>query len=65
MHEAIDLNGFGYLHIEPRHTARLTFMPAYYNDPFDRLMVAQALVEGMPILSTDSQLDAYGVQRLW
>ncbi len=65
MREAIDLNGFGYLHIEPRHTALLTSMASHHNDPFDRLLVAQALVEGIPIVSADDQLDAYGVQRCW
>ncbi len=63
--EAIDLNGFGYLHIEPKHTALLTTMVAHHNDPFDRLLVAQALSEGMPIVSADAQLDAYGINRLW
>jgi uncharacterized protein (TIGR02996 family) len=65
MHEAIDLNGFSYLHIEPRHTALLTTMLPHHNDPFDRLLVAQALCEIVPIVSADSQLDAYGVTRLW
>ncbi len=65
MHEAIDLNGFGFLHIEPRHTALLTNMPPHLKDPFDRLLVAQALFEGIPLVSIDSQLDPYGVTRLW
>lgn len=65
MREAIDLNGFGYLHIEPRHTAMLTNMPFHHKDPFDRLLVAQAMTENIPIVSADSQLDSYGVQRLW
>jgi PIN domain nuclease of toxin-antitoxin system len=65
MREAIDLNGFGYLHIEPRHAALLTDMPFHHKDPFDRLIVAQALAEGMTVLSADSQLDPYGVTRLW
>ena len=65
MQEAIQLNGFSILHIEPRHTALLTTMPPHHNDPFDRLLVAQALSEDIPIVSADSQLDAYGVNRLW
>ncbi len=65
MREAIDLNGFGDLHIEPRHTALLTSLAAHHNDPFDRLLVVQALVEGISIVSADDQLDAYGVQRIW
>lgn len=65
MREAIDKNGFLYLHIEPRHTALLTTMSHHHKDPFDRLLVAQSLVEGIPILSGDRQLDPYGVSRLW
>jgi PIN domain nuclease of toxin-antitoxin system len=65
MREAIDKNSFAYLHIEPRHTARLTTMAHHHKDPFDRLLVAQALAEGIPIISADTQLDSYGVTRLW
>ena len=65
MQEAIDKNGFGYLHIEPRHTARLTTMPFHHKDPFDRLLVAQAMAEGIPIISNDTALDAYGITRFW
>ena len=53
------------LPIEPRHTALLTTMQLHHKDPFDRLLVAQALIENIPIIGVDSQLDAYGVQRLW
>lgn len=65
MHEAIDLNGFRYLHIEPHHAALLTTMPSHHNDPFDRMLVAQALSENIPIISADVQLDSYGITRLW
>jgi len=65
MREAIDLNGFEHLPIEPRHTALLITMDAHHRDPFDRLIVAQALSEGLSILSADSQLDLYGVTRIW
>ena len=65
MQEAIDKNGFGYLHIEPKHTAALTTLPFHHRDPFDRLLVAQALVEKIPVISNDSALDAYGINRLW
>jgi PIN domain nuclease of toxin-antitoxin system len=65
MHEAIDQNGFVYLHIEPKHTARLTTLPFHHKDPFDRLLVAQAMVEGISIVSNDTALDVYGINRLW
>ena len=40
-------------------------LPQHHRDPFDRLIVAQALVEGIPIISADPQLDACGVSRIW
>jgi PIN domain nuclease of toxin-antitoxin system len=65
MKEAIDRNGFGYLHIETKHTSKLTALPFHHKDPFDRLIVAQAITEGIPIVSNDSVLDAYANKRLW
>ncbi len=65
MDEAIDKNGFSYLHIEPKHAAVLSALPFHHKDPFDRMLIAQAIVEGVPIISCDSAFDAYGVARLW
>lgn len=53
------------LPIEIKHTARLTTLPFHHRDPFDRLVIAQALAEALPIVSVDAQFDAYGVQRIW
>jgi PIN domain nuclease of toxin-antitoxin system len=61
----IDGNGFKILAIEPGHTAILTTMPFHHRDPFDRLLVAQAQVENISIVSNDAVLDRYGVNRLW
>jgi PIN domain nuclease of toxin-antitoxin system len=59
--------GFRILPIEPQHAARVATLPQFkhHKDPFDRLLVAQALTEGISILSSDPRLDAYGVTRLW
>ena len=57
--------GFLVLPIQPAHTARLIALPFFHKDPFDRLLVTQALVEQIPIVSSDAQLDAYGVTRIW
>jgi PIN domain nuclease of toxin-antitoxin system len=64
-HEAIDQNGFVYLHIQPKHTAIVATLPFHHKDPFDRLLVAQSMVENIAIVSNDSVLDAYGITRLW
>jgi PIN domain nuclease of toxin-antitoxin system len=63
-HAILD-NGFAILPIEPAHCDQLTTLPFHHKDPFDRLLVAQALAEDLPILSIDPILDAYGIQRLW
>lgn len=44
------------------HAARVADLPALHRDSFDRLLVAQALVEGVPFVSADGQLAAYGVE---
>jgi PIN domain nuclease of toxin-antitoxin system len=62
---AINDNGFRVLAIEPRHTAALTTMPYHHKDPFDRLIIAQVIVENVSVVSVDSNFDAYGVTRLW
>jgi PIN domain nuclease of toxin-antitoxin system len=65
VHRGVVGNDFEILPIEPRHTSLLAALPLHHKDPFDRLLVAQALVEGVPIVSSDLALDAYGVIRLW
>ena len=65
-HAILD-NGFTILPIEIRHVVQVSSLPfpPAHKDPFDRLLVAQALVENIPVVSADSVLDAYGIQRLW
>jgi PIN domain nuclease of toxin-antitoxin system len=47
------------------HAAVLTTLPLHHRDPFDRLLVAQAMIEQTPILSADAALDDYPITRLW
>jgi len=58
---------FRILPIEPMHTGKLAALPfpSNHKDPFDRLIVAQALVEQMGLISSDSSLDAYPIKRYW
>lgn len=65
MDRGINQNGSVIWPIEPRHTAVLTTLPFHHRDPFDRLLVAQAIAEQIPIVSGDPIFDAYGVQRRW
>lgn len=62
---ALNQYEFLVLPILPTHTAQLIRLPFHHKDPFDRLLVAQAMTEQVPIVSADVQLDAYGVTRIW
>lgn len=56
---------FTILPIEPKHTATVASLPYHHRDPFDRLMVAQVMVEHVALVSSDQALDAYEITRLW
>jgi len=47
------------------HGIRAGLLPGPHQDPFDRMLIAQALAENIPIVSNDQALDGYGVRRLW
>jgi PIN domain nuclease of toxin-antitoxin system len=47
------------------HAIRAGLLPGPHKDPFDRMLIAQAQAENVPILSNDRALDGYGVRRLW
>lgn len=44
---------------------RAGLLPGPHKDPFDRMLIAQALADNVPIVSNDRALDGYGVRRLW
>lgn len=53
-HRGIDTNDFDILPIEVRHTALLLELPFHHKDPFDRMLIAQAISERLPLISCDS-----------
>ncbi|HXC11484.1 MAG TPA: type II toxin-antitoxin system VapC family toxin [Stellaceae bacterium] len=57
--------GFSVLSINFMHLRRLGLLPRVHRDPFDRMMIAQALAEGIPIITGDRAFAAYGVQTVW
>jgi PIN domain nuclease of toxin-antitoxin system len=63
--EQLQENDVSLLNISFQHTMKVAQLPLHHRDPFDRMIIAQALVEGWPLLSRDEAFDAYGVQRLW
>lgn len=58
-------NGLIVLPINFSHLAHVSSLPVHHRDPFDRLIIAQSVVEKMPVISIDRAFDAYGVTRLW
>ncbi len=61
----MQINDFTFLPISITHTARIVNLPFHHRDPFDRLIIAQALDEGIQVVSSDSIFDRYDVERIW
>ena len=61
----IAAQGFNELPITITHAQAAGDLPGPHRDPFDRLLIAQALVEGMSVVSNERAFDAYGVSRIW
>lgn len=58
-------NGIELLPLRPEHIAELIGLPLHHRDPFDRILVTQAKIEGAALVSADSWLDSYDVARIW
>lgn len=58
-------NAFTWLDIKLTHIDCAEYLPQHHKDPFDRLLIAQAKAEKMQIVSADTALDAYEIERLW
>src|SRR5262249_49485988 len=61
----LTLNRIQLFPIEVRHIAEVAALPLHHKYPFDRLLAATALVEGLTFVSADTVFDAYGLTRLW
>ncbi len=61
----LTVNRIQLLAIDVPHVAAVAVMPLHHRDPFDHLIIAQAMIEGMTLLSAETTFDAYGVTRLW
>jgi PIN domain nuclease of toxin-antitoxin system len=65
MKRAAEDLGFAVLPITVEHAERQMALPFHNRHPFDRLVAAQCLAYGMPLVSADSVFDRYGVVRIW
>ncbi len=63
--ERLDEFAFERLPITDVHAWKVRVLPAVHQDPFDRLLAAQALCERATIVSADVVFEAYGVARIW
>jgi PIN domain nuclease of toxin-antitoxin system len=63
--EQLTAEGFVELPISARHARQAAHLPPHHDDPFDRMILAQALLEGLACVSKDSALSAYGVPIVW
>ena len=63
--EEMRTNAVQWLPVEMQHFFELTKLPFHHRDPFDRMLVAQAMVEDLQHVSRDSRLSAYKIKRIW
>ena len=63
--QQLSLNSIELLNINLDHIDVVATLPFHHRDPFDRLLIAQAIADKILILSADSAFDAYPINRLW
>ena len=61
----LDRQRFGQLAVTVEHAVRAGLLEGKHRDPFDRMLLAQAQAENIPLVSNDPALDGYGVKRIW
>ncbi|MCW5968995.1 MAG: type II toxin-antitoxin system VapC family toxin [Blastocatellales bacterium] len=59
------INRIALLDISLQHLTAVSEMPRHHRDPFDRLIIAQAMTEQMPVISIDDKFDLYPIRRVW
>jgi PIN domain nuclease of toxin-antitoxin system len=62
---ATELTAARVLPIRARHVTALAPLPMLHKDPFDRILIAQAVAEGLPFLTNDDPIDEYPVRTIW
>ncbi len=65
MADQLSRNAIQTLPIHLSHALHISTLPGYHRDPFDRILVSQALLEKMPLLSADPQVARYPVEVVW
>jgi len=63
--EVIGRQDFEELSISIRHARLAGLLPGKHRDPFDRMLIAQAQIEGLPLVSIEQLFDHFGIRRIW
>lgn len=63
--DLVTINGFELLPILPEHIIKMTTLDFFHRDPFDRIIIAQGLIENHEFVSKDKNFDDYGIKRIW
>ena len=63
--EQLHRNSMKILPISYSHLGTVASLPLHHRDPFDRMIVAQSLADGLTVLSNEHIFDLYGAQRIW
>jgi len=63
--EIVEDNGFSLLGISTDHIKKVTELPFIHRDPFDRIIIAQSMVENMTIITVDENIQKYDVNVAW
>ena len=59
------INNYEILPLDLNYVFQLAKLPLFHKDPFDRIMIAQAIIENIPIVSIDAQFQSYPITVLW
>ncbi len=63
--EQLSINAISPLPVQMNHALHVYTLPDFHRDPFDRMLIAQAQVEGLPILTADRKFTSYQVEIIW
>jgi PIN domain nuclease of toxin-antitoxin system len=65
INEQLRKSGINLLEIKTEHAGKVVTLPFHHRDPFDRLIIAQAISENIPIIGKDLVFESYGIECLW
>ena len=65
LEDEVALRGFSHLPLSFRHGTALRNLPQHHQDPFDRMLIVQAISEGLTLITHDRKFEAYSVEVLW